>query len=503
MNQPKIFDGIMSLDEANDVIGAGHHKEAKNGVFKGNAPEMHFTAIRGNQTVVNTSLPITSCRLVGNAVWTPNCTLDGQSVLYTGCVLDGTSVWTPQCDLNGNVVLRLCDLSGTATYISNNTPTWVNQGYTTCVSGTCNTFEVQMDENTFSPTYGNFRAGSLSEGYTYYGSISPTPGTCNYTANWQNTGATRCYQMNNTCTSQIQQRDENSCSPTFTNTQWITGGSYCNTTQQWEVLFGVYQCSECNKHYVERQNNYCATQYQETRLGQIAESNSTYCYQAGVNCCGQSTEQNWVDTGFYRCNSCVSEVEQRQTNPCATGYNTTRWIGRAGYCDTNAYWTDLNINTDWVCVGYDKYYKQIDNGSCSPTAGQTRTGAFYQPNSYDCGYIAPQYTFNIYAKRNGIAGQTVYIKYNTGSGWVNIPTDVSRNTSCLLYTSITVATGTNVSFAAYRVSDNVFVPIVLDTVCPTSFTNETCQPNTTMGSSNTNIYLSVDTNNTSFGCPSV
>lgn len=497
MSQPKILDGIMSLDEANDVIGAGHHKEAKNGVFKGNAPEMHFTAIRGNQTVQNTSLPINNCRLAGNAVWTPNCTLEGQAILYTGCVLDGTAYWTPQCDLAGNVVLRLCDLSGTATWIGNNAPNWVDQGYTTCVAP-CSTFQVQMDTNQFSATYNNFRAGSLSEGYTYYGLTSPTPGSCNYTENWQNTGNSRCYQNAGVCTSQIEQRDVNGCSPTYNSTRWISGGSACNTAQTWTVVFGSYQCSGCNKYYVEQQTNPCASQYGQTRLGSIAESNSTYC----GGCCGQSTAENWVDTGFYRCNNCVSEVEQRQTNPCATGYNTTRWIGRAGYCDTNAYWTNLNINTDWVCVGYDKYYKQIDNGSCSPTAGQTRTGALYQTNSYDCGYVPPQYTLNIYAKRSGIAGQAVYIKYNTGSGWVNVGTDVSRNTSCSFYTSVTVSAGTTVSFAAYRVSDNVFVPIEMGSSCPTSFANETCQPGIAVGS-NMNIYLSVDTNNTSYGCPSV
>ena len=53
MEEIKIFDGNMSLDESNDVIGPHNHKYAKNGVFKGNAPEMHFTSVRGNNKITN------------------------------------------------------------------------------------------------------------------------------------------------------------------------------------------------------------------------------------------------------------------------------------------------------------------------------------------------------------------------------------------------------------------------------------------------------------------
>lgn len=42
----KTLDGVMNLDDSNDVLPLNNHREARNGVFKGNAPEMHFTAIR-------------------------------------------------------------------------------------------------------------------------------------------------------------------------------------------------------------------------------------------------------------------------------------------------------------------------------------------------------------------------------------------------------------------------------------------------------------------------
>jgi len=385
MSEVKIFDGIMSLDESNDVIGKHHHKEAKNGVFKGNMPEMHFTAIRGNKPVYNTTLPINNCRLEGNAVWTPNCTLEGQSVLYTGCALDGNAVWTPICDLAGNSVLRLCDLSGNAVYVGNNAPNWVNQGYTTCVSP-CNTFQVQKDENQFSATYGNFRAGSLTDGYTYYGAISPTPGTCNYTANWQNTGSTRCYQ----CVSQVQQQDVNPCSPTYTEYRWISGGSACNYNQTWTVVFGSYTCSGCNKYYVEQQTNPCASGYGTTRQGSLAESNSTYC----GGCCGQSTAAvyNIADGTLYICNNGTvnAYTVYRNSNGCYTGgYN---WYANGNTYTSNPSNAAPDTTQNWqpngsnYCIGNDLYQPQIQTNPCAINYGGVRD-YLIEANSNTCSEV--------------------------------------------------------------------------------------------------------------------
>ena len=441
MNQPKTLDGIMSLDEANDVIGAGHHKEAKNGVFKGNVPEMHFTAIRGNQTVQNTSLPVNNCRLVGNAVWTPNCTLEGQSILYTGCVLDGNAVWTPICTLDGNTVLRLCDLTGTATWIGNNAPNWVDQGYTTCVAP-CSTFQVQMDTNIYSATSGVFRAGSLTEGYTYYGTISPTPGSCNYTENWQNTGTSRCYQAGGVCTSQVEQQDINPCSPTYTNKRWIAGGSACNTDPVWTVVFGSYACVGNNKYYVEQQTNYCAPQYQQTRVSStVAEYNSCYCiggnpiltnwnYSVCWGCTSYPVFKNtnscsstydhyyvngedqgltaptpsscnydpiWSATGYTTCIGCSNVPVYLNTNICSSTYNHYQVNGTdvgltepsRATCNTSPNFVNDGSNT--VCMGYDLYQRTIDNNPCSASYGTNGVGALIQSNSPSCGYVTTSF----------------------------------------------------------------------------------------------------------------
>jgi hypothetical protein len=52
----KLLTGAMNLDDSNDIIPNGHHKEAKNGVFRGNQGMNKFQSIRGNKKVNNANL---------------------------------------------------------------------------------------------------------------------------------------------------------------------------------------------------------------------------------------------------------------------------------------------------------------------------------------------------------------------------------------------------------------------------------------------------------------
>jgi hypothetical protein len=111
-NEIKTLNGIMNLDDSNEVMPSTHHKEARNGVFKGNAPEMHFTAIRGNSKVDNNLLVSNDCRLSGSALFTPNCNIAGDAVYIGKCDLAGTAVLqvnftiTSSCVLNdGNIII--------------------------------------------------------------------------------------------------------------------------------------------------------------------------------------------------------------------------------------------------------------------------------------------------------------------------------------------------------------------------------------------------------------
>lgn len=54
--QTKTFNGVMNLDDSNEIFPQGHHKESKNGVFRGNSVMIKFQSIRGNQKVTNANL---------------------------------------------------------------------------------------------------------------------------------------------------------------------------------------------------------------------------------------------------------------------------------------------------------------------------------------------------------------------------------------------------------------------------------------------------------------
>ena len=108
-------------------------------------------------------------------------------------------------------------------------------------------------------------------------------------------------------------------------------------TPNW-VNNGSFVCSGCDKHYQEVDNNQYSPTYGQTRMGNIAEYNSTFC----GGCCGQSTAPLW----------------------------------------------ELN-ESQYVCVGTDLYTEEVDNNPCSATFGNTRAGVLFIADSYDCGYPTP------------------------------------------------------------------------------------------------------------------
>jgi hypothetical protein len=292
MNQPKTFDGMMSLDESNDVIGYNHHKEARNGVFKGNAPNMHFTTIRGNKPVGNTSLPIYNCKLQGNAVYIPQCNLVG------------TATYIPKCDLVGNT-----------TYVANTEPNWTFQNYNVCIS--CVNSPVERDTNSYSTTYQQYRAGiPLSGSYTYYGLTAPAPNPCNAIELWENTGSSRCVD----CVSQIQQKQNNPCAANWNSTRWENGGAACNTNPVYDIPDGngYWTCippGSTQNNTIYRNSNPCFRGDQWNLLG------TTYATKPPTNS-QPSTVPVWVQkegTSNY-CLGVDLYQTQTQINPCAVNY---------------------------------------------------------------------------------------------------------------------------------------------------------------------------------------
>lgn len=76
------------------------------------------------------------------------------------------------------------------------------------------------------------------------------------------------------------------------------------------------------------------------------------------DCVADSTTPSWSDTGSTRCSGCTSQKQQRDTNPCSSSYNDTRWVngGRESCTDWSYYGTG-------DCVGHTQYNAYQD--SCS------------------------------------------------------------------------------------------------------------------------------------------
>lgn len=76
------------------------------------------------------------------------------------------------------------------------------------------------------------------------------------------------------------------------------------------------------------------------------------------DCIADSTTPSWSDTGSTRCSGCTSQKQQRDTNPCSSSYNDTRWVNGGGESCTD--WSYYGTGD---CVGHTQYNAYRD--SCS------------------------------------------------------------------------------------------------------------------------------------------
>lgn len=78
------------------------------------------------------------------------------------------------------------------------------------------------------------------------------------------------------------------------------------------------------------------------------------------DCVADSTTPSWSDTGSTRCDNCTSQKLQRDTNPCSSSYNNTRWVNGGGeFCTAWSYYGTGD------CVGHTQYdaYRDICSGN--------------------------------------------------------------------------------------------------------------------------------------------
>lgn len=76
------------------------------------------------------------------------------------------------------------------------------------------------------------------------------------------------------------------------------------------------------------------------------------------DCVADSTTPSWSNTGSTRCDGCTSQKQQRDTNPCSSSHNNTRWVNGGG--ETCTAWSYYGTGD---CVGHTQYDAYRD--SCS------------------------------------------------------------------------------------------------------------------------------------------
>jgi hypothetical protein len=229
---------------------------------------------------------------------------------------------------------------------------WTYQ-YKNCSA--CVNRDIYKDTNACSATFGQYKINL--DGAAQVAQPTNT-GACNTAATWTDNSTVLCID----CTTVTVYKNTNPCSsnhnfyrytnPTLSATvtqESDPSGSACVFSPNW--VFQHYNCLNCVTRNVERDMNPCSSTYlgytvNRINVGSQAPANTGIC----GDCCGQSTTQVWTATGEVRCNSCVSQIEQKQTNVCAAGYDTLRWVNSGSNCSTAANYS-IADGTYWTCDG--------------------------------------------------------------------------------------------------------------------------------------------------------
>lgn len=115
------------------------------------------------------------------------------------------------------------------------------------------------------------------------------------------------------------------------------------------------------------------------------------------DCVADSTTPSWSDTGSTRCDGCTSQKQQRDTNPCSSSYNNTRWVNGGGESCT-----DWSYYGTGICVGHTQYNAYQD--SCSGSID--RQYSVSCRNCCNCGSYGSW-------QENGCKGDQVkYVRYD-------------------------------------------------------------------------------------------
>lgn len=115
------------------------------------------------------------------------------------------------------------------------------------------------------------------------------------------------------------------------------------------------------------------------------------------DCVADSTTPSWSDTGSTRCNGCTSQKQQRDTNPCSSSYNNTRWVNGGGESCTD--WSYYGTGD---CVGHTQYNAYQD--SCS--------GSIDRQYAVSCGNCCNCGSYGSWQENGCKDDQVKYVRYD-------------------------------------------------------------------------------------------
>lgn len=116
-----------------------------------------------------------------------------------------------------------------------------------------------------------------------------------------------------------------------------------------------------------------------------------------ADCLPDSTTPSWSDTGSTRCDGCTSQKQQRDTNPCSSSYNDTRWVDGGGESCTD--WSYYGTGD---CVGHTQYNAYRD--SCS--------GSIDRQYSVSCGNCCNCGSYGSWQENGCKNDQVKYVRYD-------------------------------------------------------------------------------------------
>lgn len=116
-----------------------------------------------------------------------------------------------------------------------------------------------------------------------------------------------------------------------------------------------------------------------------------------ADCLPDSTTPSWSDTRSTRCDGCTSQKQQRDTNPCSSSYNDTRWVNGGGESCTN--WSYYGTGD---CVVHTQYNAYRD--SCS--------GSIDRQYSVSCRNCCNCGSYDSWQKNGCNGTKTKFIRYD-------------------------------------------------------------------------------------------